>query len=368
VKTKAQAKEKGTHWPRILTIVTVVSATLACSIIETPTPTTRPTSAPTRTPIPTWTPVPTATPTPKPTTGDISGRVIDSTSDSAVPNANVYTDPPTVSVTADAQGRYTISEVPPGVYTITAAKPGYTNARVSIAVTAGKTTTADVHLMATSADIPTPKPKPSLTDGLVAYYPFNGNADDESGNGNHGIVYGVTLTTDRLGNPNSAYSFDGVNDYIASNSNISLNTTFSVILWFKYTEPMEGGTLFQRGYQGWCWYEPNININETSTLTAKVSGCDNEGAVGSSGIISGEWYQVAIVARDGSQEFYMNGEKIASAEHTLRYMFAYKAFIGVSANQNTPVDRHFHGIIDDVRIYSRALSEAEIWDLYQEGM
>lgn len=69
MKTKAQAK--GRHWSRILTIITVVSATLACSIIEPPTPTTRPTSAPTRTPIPTW------TPTPKPTTGEISGQVID---------------------------------------------------------------------------------------------------------------------------------------------------------------------------------------------------------------------------------------------------------------------------------------------------
>jgi len=48
-----------------------------------------------------------------------------------------------------------------------------------------------------------------LKDGLVAYYPFNGNANDESGNGNNGTVYGATLTTDRFGNTNKAYSFDG---------------------------------------------------------------------------------------------------------------------------------------------------------------
>ena len=53
-----------------------------------------------------------------------------------------------------------------------------------------------------------------LSDGLVAYYPFNGNADDESGNGNHGTVNGATLTIDRFGNENSAYSFDGIDDYI----------------------------------------------------------------------------------------------------------------------------------------------------------
>ena len=43
-----------------------------------------------------------------------------------------------------------------------------------------------------------------LGDGLIAYYPFNGNANDESGNGNNGTVYGASLTTDRLGNPSSA--------------------------------------------------------------------------------------------------------------------------------------------------------------------
>ncbi|MBI4688657.1 MAG: hypothetical protein HY754_00055 [Nitrospirae bacterium] len=54
----------------------------------------------------------------------------------------------------------------------------------------------------------------SLTDGLVAYYPFNRNANDESGNGYNGTVSGATLTSDRNGNANSAYRFDGVNDYI----------------------------------------------------------------------------------------------------------------------------------------------------------
>ena len=48
-----------------------------------------------------------------------------------------------------------------------------------------------------------------LNDGLVAPYPFSGNANDESGNGNHGTVFGATLATDRIGNTDSAYSFDG---------------------------------------------------------------------------------------------------------------------------------------------------------------
>ena len=72
--------------------------------------------------------------------------------------------------------------------------------------------------------------------GLVARYPFNGNANDQSGNGHHGTVTGATLTTDRFGQPNRAYSFDGNNDFIdlgnkpAFNFGVG-NFTFSV--WFK---------------------------------------------------------------------------------------------------------------------------------------
>jgi hypothetical protein len=55
------------------------------------------------------------------------------------------------------------------------------------------------------------------TNGLVGFWPFNGNANDESGNGNNGTVNGATLTTDRFGVANRAYSFDGVDDFISIN-------------------------------------------------------------------------------------------------------------------------------------------------------
>ncbi|RKY55315.1 MAG: hypothetical protein DRP89_03575, partial [Candidatus Neomarinimicrobiota bacterium] len=72
-------------------------------------------------------------------------------------------------------------------------------------------------------------------NGLVAYYPFNGNANDESGNGNDGTVNGATLTTDRFGNENSAYSFDGVDDYIMVQDSPELQfgtNDFTIALWF----------------------------------------------------------------------------------------------------------------------------------------
>ena len=56
------------------------------------------------------------------------------------------------------------------------------------------------------------------TDGLALYYPFSANANDASGNQNHGIVTNAQLTADRFGNENSAYTFDGDDDYITSSN------------------------------------------------------------------------------------------------------------------------------------------------------
>lgn len=74
-------------------------------------------------------------------------------------------------------------------------------------------------------------------NGLIAYYPFNGNANDESGNQNHAKVNGATLTTDKDNNLNSAYSFDGLNSYIeASITNYPLKgESRSITGWFKAT-------------------------------------------------------------------------------------------------------------------------------------
>ena len=77
----------------------------------------------------------------------------------------------------------------------------------------------------------------SLANGLAARYPFCGNANDESGNGNDGIVHGASLTSDRSGNTNSAYQFNGVSDSImvadSPELNIRTGQSFSIALWLK---------------------------------------------------------------------------------------------------------------------------------------
>lgn len=85
-----------------------------------------------------------------------------------------------------------------------------------------------------------------LSDGLVAYFPFNGNANDTSGNGHDGTVFGATLTEDRFGNPDSAYNFDG-DDYIDIPFSPQIEPDiFSLSLWFNTTNtdnPWFGNTM-----------------------------------------------------------------------------------------------------------------------------
>jgi hypothetical protein len=97
---------------------------------------------------------------------------------------------------------------------------GYTNLVVKLdgnTVSSSGTIDMDKDHTLTATAIP--------TEGLTAYFPFNGNANDESGNGNNGTINGATLTTDRFGKENSAYSFDGVNDSIIINNSNSLSVT-----------------------------------------------------------------------------------------------------------------------------------------------
>ena len=88
-----------------------------------------------------------------------------------------------------------------------------------------------------------------LTNGLVAYYPFNGNADDTSGNGNNGTVIAAVLTTDRLGNANSAYAFNGSTSLITVPDAPSLRVTndITVSCWVNFSQTNKGVKLVGKG-------------------------------------------------------------------------------------------------------------------------
>ena len=98
------------------------------------------------------------------------------------------------------------------------------------------------------------KPEVTLTTGLVAYYPFNGNANDESGNGNDGTVNGATLATDRNGGSGKAYSFDGEDDFVdltTAKWGIEGNSARSIFAWVKTTHDQKFGmAIFSSGSTG----------------------------------------------------------------------------------------------------------------------
>jgi len=97
------------------------------------------------------------------------------------------------------------------------------------------------------------KLKKAIQKGLVAYYPFNGDANDESGNKNHGDVNGPILAEDINGKKNSAYQFDGSDDYIKveHSSTLHFKDDFTLSAWLKYPSQVGGrndyGAIFVKG-------------------------------------------------------------------------------------------------------------------------
>ena len=117
---------------------------------------------------------------------------------------------------------------------------------------------------------PTTQPTSTLHNDLVAYYPFNSNANDASGHGNNGVVHSATLATDRFGEVNSAYSFDGATSYveIVNGSPFSFVNNFSLSLWIKPAGTQGSNPIligkslgYHGGYcNGWFLGQPYTNI------------------------------------------------------------------------------------------------------------
>ena len=203
----------------------------------------------------------------------------------------------------------------------------------------------------------------NIDKGLAAHYPFNGNANDESGNENHGAVYGATLAEDRFGNRDSAYSFDGVDDYIEIPHAESLNMRdqISISYWVKLetSAPYYYPYHIIEKYGSW-----GIGQREWQM----VGGIEGY-AVFSEDNLESEIYYNFVLTFDGSiLKLYKNGV----LEDTHNYVGEIPltdSNIMISNYEPRPdLDYHFDGIIDDIRIYNRALPEAEIASLYNHGM
>lgn len=220
----------------------------------------------------------------------------------------------------------------------------------------------------TVVDIPT---------GLIGYYPFSGNGDDASGNGNHGIVNGATLANDRFGNSNSAYRFNGTSTYIKINNSASLNnSSVSISGWFNASSLTQNDVEGAKGIIGKWWQSPsscggNYNayllcltkpIGKSSTV---LGGATNyyEGNIfyANSPLQTDNWYHFTFI-HDANQggRIYLNGILVNSNTIKGNICNSINAITIGADVKNGTYWRFFEGLIDDIRIYNRVLTPAEI--------
>lgn len=203
------------------------------------------------------------------------------------------------------------------------------------------------------------QPPAFLTNGLVAYYPFNGNANDGSGNGNNGAVYGAVPATNRFGITNSAYLFNGSSSYIdfGSPAELAFAGDFTVTAWCLFS----GGTTNPRilSYGGDFGYELYTDGTGTSR-NFQFHTADTSGVGTTNPYSQNIWYSVVVTVQSGTAYMYVNGTAITSGTvPTPNYFYDFE--MGEKSQNNSD---YWGGLIDDVRLYDRALSSNEIQQLY----
>jgi len=212
-----------------------------------------------------------------------------------------------------------------------------------------------------------------LTTGLLAYYPFNGNANDATGNGYNGVpINSPTLTTDKAGNPNSAYYFDGVNDYIQipTGSNINPTDQLSVAMYFyptrhqvasmlgKVNYATGDGIQFQAAVDYFLY--PGIMFGVNATTTACIGGHINDSYTNSGTAFAlNQWHCFVATFNKGVHKLYVDGVPVSTVNAgftTLNQCPNGAIQIGSwIANDG----QFFQGKIDEVRIYDRELTASD---------
>ncbi len=215
-----------------------------------------------------------------------------------------------------------------------------------------------------SQDLPSYVP----TDGLLAYYPFNGNANDESGNGNHGTVNGAILTSDRNQNENSSYMFE--------NSNISIENQFynngfenyTINIWFLTNSPTKTmqcllNTIPHDGEGIGYNHENALNTfshGKNSNVSQHLWDIFSSNPFGIE-VQQNMWYMLTIIKNSSDYNYYVNNslEKTSTTSST-----AENQNTGLTFGSTSLGSEYIHGKLDDIGIWNRALSQQEIQNLY----
>jgi hypothetical protein len=233
-----------------------------------------------------------------------------------------------------------------------------------------KSLIAALLLAASSAFAQVPSYVP--TNGLVGWWPFNGNANDESGNGHNGIVYGAQLVSDRTGNLNNAYSFDGSSMYIScSNANYNLSNTISLSAWVEVTGNFSQGEqkIISKGVDNTLGH---FNMTYSNGPNASIFysgfnyGIQNQVTGATQHLPNTGWYHVVFVYDGSLLKLYVNNQLEASKSYSNSISNINDLLIFGKMLQPTPnyPPYFFKGNLDDIGIWNRALTQQEITALY----
>lgn len=203
----------------------------------------------------------------------------------------------------------------------------------------------------------------NLNNGLIAYYPFNGNANDESGNNKHGTVYGARLAKDFFGNENQAYYFDGNGAYICT----SLYTSLAEATYSALIKPVGfeihgySSSIIDNGDGNACGEAMLMFGPEGITAGRWYSIC---GYTAANFTQLDVWYHTIAVFSQTSTQIYVNGQLISSIPVAnlgdIYNSYDYYCIGGIRGGSG----EYFNGTIDQVRVYSRALLSNEIQMLF----
>ena len=213
-------------------------------------------------------------------------------------------------------------------------------------------------------------------EGLVAYWPLDGDGTDASGNGFDGMVSnGVVPTEDRLGNADGALAFPGLElerVLVADDPACQPTGELTLVAWV-WADPAMEGTLNSRviakagagGARSWSLNIENAGLPATFQIAA--DGNTNLSATGK-GVASGEWAHLAGVFRPGeASEVYLNGELSGSNNDVPDEMFSANNLPVVIGARNACGNCGWLGYIDDVAVWSRALSTDEVKSVMERG-
>lgn len=216
-----------------------------------------------------------------------------------------------------------------------------------------------------------------LTEGLVGYWPLDGDGTDASGNGLDGTIEGnVTPVEDRFGNPDSALQFPGTEDShvaIEDKAELQIAGAMTLAAWVIADAAMQGsnnGRIFSKqaggGSRSWSLNTENAGLPATFQIAQ-----DGNTIVGVDGspLPTGEWVHIAGVYKPGKAvEVYVNGRLDAANESGIpKEQFSTNGQPVLIGARNACGNCGWSGSIDDVVIYNRALTEAEVRQLMENG-